>query len=153
MSNFSPEFLAAVVDTLLPGLPAAAIGDPQGAALPAATEIGVDRQLAAHLMHHPQRDRLAQRLALLAQLAGGEHNFSSADETDRTATMQALEATDAAAFDAFLLVVTADYYQTETVIHAMGWPVEPPQPHGYPLPPFTEALLAPVKTRPPLWRA
>jgi hypothetical protein len=134
---------------LLPGLPATATH----AALPAATQIGVDQQLATHLRHHPQRERLGEHLQVLAHLAGGEQTFVAAAPASRTAMIQMLEATDTSAFYAFLLVVTADYYQTESVIQAMGWPVDPPQPQGYPLPAFDEALLAPVKTRAPLWRS
>ena len=148
MKPFSQEFLTAVVDTLLPGLPATA----SHAALPAASQIGVDRQLADHLHQHPQRDRMAGRLAMLAQLAGNEQSFVSANVATRNHFIQNLEALDTPAFYAFLMVVTADYYETESVIRAMGWPVEPPQPRGYPLPAFDEALLEPVKTRAPLWR-
>lgn len=148
MKPFSQEFLTAVVDTLLPGLPATA----SHMALPAASQIGVDRQLADHLRQQPQRDRLAGRLTMLAQLAGGEESFVSADTDTRIRFVQSLEALDTPTFYAFLLVVTADYYETEAVIGAMGWPVEPPQPQGYPLPAFDEALLEPVKTRAALWR-
>jgi len=148
MSQFSPEFLTLVVDTLLPGLPATA----SHPALPAASQIGVDRQLADHLGQHPQRDRLAGRLGMLVQLAGDEQSFVRADMATRIRFIQSLEALDTAAFYAFLMVVTADYYETEAVIRAMGWPVKPPQPQGYPLPAFDEALLASVKTRAALWR-
>jgi len=149
MNDFSHEFLAAVVDTLLPGLSATE----SQAALPAAAQIGVDRQLADHLVTHPQRDRLAQRLQTLAQLAGGVSNFVASDEATRTVAMQALEQMDGPAFYAFLLVIAADYYQTDEVIRAMQWYVDPPQPRGYPLPPFDEARLATVKAREKLWRA
>ena len=118
----------------------------------AASQIGVDRQLADHLRQHPQRDRLGERLTILMQLAGGEESFVDTDMATRNRFIQSLEAHDTPAFSAFLMVVTADYYETESVIHAMGWPVEPPQPQGYPLPAFDEALLGPVKTRAPLWR-
>lgn len=149
MSDFLPQFLAAVVDTLLPGLPAT----DAHSLLPAATAVGVDRQLATHLRDHPHRERFADRLQALADLAGGEQNFVAADPAGRTALLQKLEALDTPAFYAFLLIITADYYQNPVVIQAMGWPVAPPQLHGYPLPAFDEALLAPVKTRAPLWRA
>jgi hypothetical protein len=149
MSDFSAQFLAAVVDTLLPGLPATATHRP----LPAATSIGVDQQLATHLRTHLHRERLAAWLQALVEVADGEENFTAAAPTAQIALIQRLEATNAPAFYAFLLVVTADYYQNATVIQAMGWLVEPPQPQGYPLPAFDETLLAPVKTRAPLWRA
>lgn len=149
MNRFSAEFLAAVVDTLLPGLPVTATHLP----LPAATELGVDQQLATHLRDHPHRERLGAQLQALAAVAGSEQNFIAADPATRTAIIQTLETTDAPAFYAFLLVVTADYYQNTTVIQAMGWPVTPPQPQGYPLPAFDEGLLAPVKTRAPFWRS
>lgn len=148
MKLFSQEFLTAVVDTMLPGLPATA----SHTALPAASQIGLDRQLADHLRQHPQRDRLVGRLSMLAELASGEQNFSNTDMATRIQFIQKLETLDTPAFYAFLLVVTADYYETKSVIRAMGWPVEPPQPQGYPLPAFDEALLAPVKTRVALWR-
>lgn len=66
--------------------------------------------------------------------------------------VQVLEQHHPTAFYAFLLVITAVYYQTDEVIRAMGWYVDPPQPRGYPLPTFDEQLLTPVKTRAALWR-
>lgn len=149
MSDFSLEFLTAVVDTLLPGLPATA----DQPALPAASQIGLDRSLLRYLIDHPQREQLSQRLHALAQEAGGVENFRLGDETQRAAAVQTLEQSDPAAFYAFLLVIAAAYYQTDDVIRAMGWYVDPPQPRGYPLRLFDEALLASVKTRSALWRA
>lgn len=148
MSAFSSQFLAAVVDTLLPGLPATATQPP----LLAGSAIGVDQQLATHLSDHPYRARLAGQLQALIAVAGSEQDFITAHLAARTALIQKVETTDASAFYAFLLVVTADYYQNPLVVAAMGWPVEPPQPQGYPLPPFDETLLTPVKARTPLWR-
>lgn len=149
MNDFSLEFLTAVVDTLLPGLPATE----QQPALPAASQLSIDRQLLRQLADQTQHEQLAQRLHLLAQVAGGMDNFIAGDESQRIAAVSALEQMDPAAFYAFLLVIAAAYYQTDEVIRAMGWYVDPPQPRGYPLPIFDEALLAPVKTRSALWRA
>ncbi|MFN8495611.1 MAG: hypothetical protein U0350_48910 [Caldilineaceae bacterium] len=149
MSDFSLEFLTAVVDTLLPGLPATA----DQPALPAASQIGLERHLLRHLLEHPQREQLTQRLHALAKVAGGVENFSLGDVALRTAAVQTLEQSDSAAFYAFLLVIAAAYYQTDEVIRALGWYVDPPQPRGYPLPLFDEQLLTPVKTRAALWRA
>lgn len=148
MSDFSLEFLTAVVDTLLPGLPATE----QQLAVPSASHLGLDRQLL-QLTKQPQHEPTVQRLHALAQVAGGMDHFITSDAVQRTAIIKTLERMDPAAFYAFLLVVTAAYYQTDEVIRAMGWYVDPPQPRGYPLPIFDEDLLAPVKTRSALWRA
>jgi hypothetical protein len=46
-----------------------------------------------------------------------------------------------------------DYYSHPKVLEAFGWPRTPPQPAGYTLEPFDEALLTPVKSRKPFWRS
>lgn len=142
-------FLAAVVDRLLPGLPATE----RAAALPAASEIAIDRRLRQHLRTHPDRIRLARALEAIAQRSGSAADFVTAGEAAAQAILQQVESSEPDAFAALLFVVSADYYEAEAVLRAFGWRVTPPQPQGYSLPPFSEDLLAPVKQRPALWRS
>lgn len=142
------DFLAAVVDTLLPGLPST----PTQSALPAASQLGVDLLLANHLRTHPQRERWLRLLQTIIQQAGGMDRFVTADEGARIAVLQAVEQADTPTFQVFMLIVAADYYQTDEVQRAFGWFADPPQPRGYPLPLWDEGLLAPVQQRPALWR-
>lgn len=148
MTDFSAEFLCAVVDTVLPGLPA----EGNNGALPPSSTLGVAGKLASHLASHRDRTRFTQVLQAIAEQAGGIEAFIEVDETARVATIQAVERAETAAFYALLLVINAEYYETDEVLRAFGWYVDPPQPRGYPLPLFDEGLLAPVKLREKLWR-
>lgn len=142
-------FLAAVVDSLLPGLPTTE----QAAALPAASEVGIDRRLGQHLRTHPDRAQLAQALEAIARQAGSAADFVTAGEVARQALLEQVESSDPGTFAALLFVVSADYYESEAVLRAFGWRATPPQPQGYSLPPFSEDLLDSVKRRPALWRS
>lgn len=146
--NFTPEFLEAVVDTLLPGLPATT----RAAALPPASQVGVAQQLARHLATHRDHDLLEEALTAIIDVAGDRQAFIMAQKDAATGILNQIEQTLPLAFQALLFVVSADYYEAAAVLQAFGWPTSPPQPQGYSLPPFNEALLQPVKKRPSLWR-
>ena len=62
MTAFDADFLRHVVDTLLPGLPA----DAHNPALPAASALQIDAQLADHLQRHLQRATLSFVLSHIA---------------------------------------------------------------------------------------
>ncbi|MEM7127261.1 MAG: gluconate 2-dehydrogenase subunit 3 family protein [Chloroflexota bacterium] len=149
MTSFTTDFLRAVVDTLLPGLP----GSDQTIALPAASEIGVDRQLAHHLATHNNREQLSQVLEAIAEKSDEMSVFVEADEEASTNILRNVETADQQAFQALLFVVSADYYENEEILRTLGWFARPPQPDGYPLSPFDETLLAPVKGRQKHWRS
>lgn len=142
------NFLHAVVDTLLPGLSATETD----ATLPAASEIGVAKKLLAHLDTHRDKAVLANVLATIAAEAGGEDGFVAGEEGVRTAVLQTVEQQQPDAFATLLFIVAADYYESETVLRAFNWRPTPPQPLGYPLPPFDEGLLEQVRKKRPFWR-
>lgn len=141
----TPEFLSAVVDTLLPGDD----GAPQ---LPSGTAAGVAAKLAQHLV--AGRDRAAHQVVLeaIASAAGSEEGFLRADAAGRIAAVRHVEAEMRGPFQVLVSLLLRDYYDAEPVLIAMGWRAEPPQPQGHALPRFDEALLEPVKRRGRMWR-
>ena len=59
------------------------------------------------------------------------------------------------AFKALLAEALASYYESPSVLAALGWRVAPPQPHGHEVPPNdgkTLRALEKVKSRGRLWR-
>jgi hypothetical protein len=141
----TPAFLSAFVDTLLPG-------DDGAPRLPSATDAGVATKLAHHLV--AGRDRLAHEVVLhaIANAARGDEAFVRADEAGRIAAVRRVEAEMRGPFQALVSVVLQDYYEAETVLVAMGWRADPPQPSGHVLSPFDESLLEPVRRRARMWR-
>ena len=126
-----PDFLRAVVDTLLPGEAVAPAGVPS---LPAGSPAGVD--LAPHA------ESLTSVLAAIARAAGGESDFPAADENRRTAILQSVQRDMPEAFARLLGVVLPDYYEAPAVLNALGWRSEPPQPMGHAVPAMDDATLA-----------
>lgn len=121
--------LAALLDTLLPG----------GNAWPPGSSVA--------LALSPDID--AAMSELLSALPA---SFTAGDE----AVLRDLEAKHPVAFDR---VVTEAYtaYYTDPAVRAViermtGYEARAPQPLGYALPPFDEALLDAQKRRPPFWR-
>ena len=139
-----PGFLSVVVDTLLPG-------DHGAPPLPTGTVAGV----ATELQHHvaaPDGAPHGVVLHAIASAAGGEEAFVRADAAGQIASVQRVEAEMPGPFHALVVLALRDYYQAELVLLAMGWRAEPPQPQGHVMPPFDDALLAPVKRRARMWR-
>ncbi|OGO67256.1 MAG: hypothetical protein A3H36_02175 [Chloroflexi bacterium RIFCSPLOWO2_02_FULL_71_16] len=88
----------------------------------------------------------------IARAAGGEDAFLAAGAARRADALRQVEAAMPDVFAALLLAVVEEYYDADAVLLAMGWPVEPPQPNGHPLPAFDEALVEKVRKRAPMWR-
>ena len=134
----TPEFLAAVIDTLLPG----------DDALPSGTQADLDP--AAYADSHG-----AAFAAIAAQVGGGEL-FVRADESARCEALKAVEQLKPDVFRALLVAVLSDYYEAPPVLAALGWRIDPPQPSGHAMPklddPTTERLER-VGRRGKLWRA
>jgi len=134
----TPEFLAAVIDTLLPG----------EEALPCGTRAGLDPAAYASA-HRAAFDAVAAQ-------AGSDERFARADESARTAILNAVERALPDAFRALLVAVLSDYYEAPPVLAALGWRIDPPQPSGHAMPklddPTTERLER-VGRRAKLWRA
>jgi len=134
-----PELVGAVVDALLPG-------DGGSPALPSATAAGVTARVeAGREAHRPVIEEIARA-------AGGEDAFLAAGAARRADALRQVEAAMPDVFAALLLAVVEEYYDADAVLLAMGWPVEPPQPNGHPLPAFDEALVEKVRKRAPMWR-
>ncbi|MBV9521469.1 MAG: hypothetical protein JO010_01665 [Alphaproteobacteria bacterium] len=142
----SPEFLRAIIDTLLPGM-----GAPEargGMHLPSGSEAGID------LARHAASARPI--LDAIAVAAGGAAAFAGASEAARAAILRRVERDRPDPFRAFVTLVLAEYYETPAVLTALGWRAAPPQPMGHPLPAMdaeTERRLDRVRRRAPLWRA
>ena len=133
----TPEFLAAVIDTLLPG----------DDALPSGTRAGLDP--AAYAASHR-----AVFDAFAAQ-AGSFERFIGADEGARTTAVTAVERALPDAFRALLVAVLSDYYETPALLTALGWRTDPPQPAGHTvanLDKSTAEGLERVRQRTKLWR-
>ena len=142
MTERDPAFLRAVVDTLLPA----------DEVLPSGAAAGVTEALAEYLRAHRDRETFARVLDAIAVRSGGEATFAGADESVRIAAVQSVEQEAGAAFQQLLTLVLADYCEAEIVLRAFGWRTDPPQPRGFELAPFDEALLARAKRRGRLWR-
>jgi hypothetical protein len=141
----TPEFLRAVVDTLVPG-------DDGVPPLPSATVAGVAAKLAEHLGADRARAQRELVLRAIAMASRGDEAFVRAEAAERVAIVRRVEAELRGPFEAFVSLVLQDYYEAEAVLLAMGWRAEPPQPQGHRLLPFDEALLEPVKRRGRMWR-
>ena len=140
----TPEFLRAVVDTLLPGEQGDA---PASAALPSGSAAGVD------LAKYAAAARPV--LDAIARAAGGAPAFARASEAARAAALSTVEQNLPDAFRALVTPVLTDYYESPAVLIAFGWRAEPPQPLGHALPPTDEVThqqLDRVKRRNKLWR-
>jgi hypothetical protein len=126
--------LEAVLDTLLPG-----DGDwPAAGALD-----GVAAQVAADVAPD----------ALLAALPD---DFALRDADAREAALRRLEAGEPAVFERLVAAAYLAYYTHDAVRAVLerrtGYEARPPQPLGYDLPPFDEALLEKQRRRAPFWR-
>ena len=131
----TPEFLAAVIDTLLPG----------DDVLPSGTAAGVVLAAGAH----------GPVLEAVRAQAGGTDAFSRSPEPARVAAVQAVERAHPEAFRALLAAVLSDYYESPPVLAAMGWRADPPQPAGHAMPTMddpTAERLERVRHRHRLWR-
>jgi len=126
----TPEFLAAVIDTLLPGDDVLSSGSAAGVRL---DDHAVLRTIAAR--------------------SGGEATFVAASEPARIAVLEAIERTEPAAFRALVTATLADYCDSPAVLTALGWSAAPPQPTGHRLLSTDESRTSAAQRRPPLWRA
>jgi hypothetical protein len=134
-------YLAAVLDTLLPG----DAGSP--APLPSGSRAGID--------FNDLSSTQAEALRTIAEEAGSEAEFATVPAAKRAEVMRRVEAKAPTAFQALLAAALMRYYQSEAVTTAMGWRTAPPQPGGHKLPMTDEATwarLEKVRTRGRIWR-
>jgi hypothetical protein len=134
----SPAFLAALLDTLLPGEPP----------LPRGSAVGLDLR-AVMEAYQPVFDAIAARV-------GGADSFASASEAERIAALKEIERTMPDTFRALLAAILTEYYDGDAALTAMGWRTAPPQPTGHAVEPIGETtwqMLEKVKQRGKLWIA
>jgi hypothetical protein len=137
-------FIAAVVDTLLPGDSGRPEGEP---ALPAGSAAGIDLDALAKA-YHAVFDAIARQ-------AGSAAAFTIADDPARIVAVQAIERTMPVAFRALLSYLLAEYYESTPVLTAMGWRSGPPQPQGHEMSDNDGTMaerLNRVRTRSKHWR-
>ncbi len=116
----TPAFLAAVVDTLLPG----EASSPDGRiALPSGTAAGVDLG--------PYREAARPVLQAIADAAGDPQAFVDLGGAGRRGILQAVQREAAEEFARLLALLLPDYYESAQVLRAFGWRTEPPQPLGH----------------------
>jgi hypothetical protein len=140
----TPEFLRAVVDTLLPGEVAAPAGEQH---LPAGSVAGVD--LGKHLVASQAV------LQAIVNTAGDASSFVAASETRRIDILQSVQRDAPEDFARLLNALLPDYYETPVVLNALGWRSKPPQPQGHIVPAMddtTRARLERVRSRGKRWR-
>lgn len=127
--------LDAVLGTLLPG----------DGPWPCAAGLGLAGGLRAELGEDAAR--------LLAGLPGG---FAALDAPAREQALRALEAAEPARFERLVVAAYTAYYVDArvraTIERETGYEDRPPQPLGYELEPFDEALLERQRARAPFWR-
>jgi len=137
-------FIAAVVDTLLPGDSGGPSGEPR---LPPGSAAGIELGVLAKA-HQALFDAIANQ-------AGGVDAFITGDEPARVIFVQAVERAIPDAFRSLLSALLADYYESSPVLVAMGWRTEPPQPQGHQLyfiHPAIKSAIYRVHNRGKLWR-
>jgi hypothetical protein len=128
--------LLAILDTMFPG------DDGEPPLLPA-SQAGLD--LA-------KLERLAEPVAAAL---GDADAFLTAAPAERVAKLRIAELNAPTALKALLAEALASYYESPSVLAALGWRVAPPQPHGHEVPPNdgkTLRALEKVKSRGRLWR-
>jgi len=133
----TPEFLAAVIDTLLPG----------DDVLPSGTAAGIP-PLGVIKAHR-------SILEAIAMQAGGIAAFVKADEPARAAVLQQVERTASDAFRVLVVALSSDYYESAPVLTALDWRLEAPQPAGHSIRQTSDATtgqLERVRRREKLWR-
>ncbi|MFN3854485.1 MAG: hypothetical protein ACK4M0_08800 [Phreatobacter sp.] len=136
-------FLAAVIDTILPGEEV----NGQGRPLPAGSRVGLDGR--AHAAGH------GAVFARIAEAAGGPAGFVAADADRREAVLATVEAAAFAPFRALVNALLADYYEHPDVLACFGWRSAPPQPEGHAIAGADAAFgaaLERVRARGPIWR-
>lgn len=90
--------------------------------------------------------------AIELESARGGAAFPALPPDRRDGVLLRVEAT-APLFFAWLVDLTyRGYYVSPDVHAALGYDGRPPQPRGFPVAPFDEALLSRQMARPPLWR-
>lgn len=128
-------FPSALLDTLLPG----------GAGFPSASAAGI----ASAMTSEEERRLLASaRFALPS-------DFLDRGEGGRIMAVEALETRLGKDFDALVVAAYSRYYTSASVLEVITSTTgyrHPPQPFGYDLAVFDDAVVSKARTNPPSWR-
>jgi len=145
----SEPFLSAVIDAILPGERAGPDDASHATSLlPSGTQAGLE--LAADDRRH------AAVLRLIAARGGGEAAFAAATPKERATVLAAVDQESSEAFRALVGTLLQDYYETPSVLAAMGWRDGGAQPQGHEVQEADAATLRrldTVRARGPIWRA
>jgi hypothetical protein len=129
--------LAMFLDTLIPG----------DAQFPAPSAL----DLAPALLAHERFGVITGQIAALIP-----QGFDSLDADAREAAARQVEQAQPELFSAFVTGLYSLYYTHPQVLGVIasiaGYVARPPQPEGYELPPFDEAVLKVTRTRAPHFR-
>ena len=129
--------LTALLDALLPG----------GEGFPSASAIGLAVWIDGHERFAPVVQDLLDRLP---------DGFATMSGDKRMRTIETVESEHSSLFGSALVAAYSGYYTHPDVLAVIearcGYKAQPPQPGGYQLPAFDEAILALPRTRAPLWR-
>lgn len=142
--NVSNKTVCALLDCLIPG--------EEATGWPAAGQMGLGtRFIELMRLLHRDGDQLLNSL-----FNALPKDFSDAAAETQVASIVSLEKKYPAIFEATLKACYSAYY-THPKVRAIietktGYEARPPQPQGYPLEPFDESLLDPVRARGPIWR-
>jgi hypothetical protein len=140
--------LAAALDALVPRS-----GDGR---MPGAGELGLARRVAEVARGAPDLAAAVRRgLAALATLARarGAAGVEALPVPEREALLRELAEREPGFLPGLLFHTFAGYYQHPQVLEALGLEPRPPFPKGYAMAASDlDALLAPVRARPPLYR-
>lgn len=130
------EKIGALADTLLPG----------GDGFPAASTVGLPAWIIA-------RDEYAAAVTRILELLSA--NFETLAPWQREVEARLLEASYQDAFEGFVTAAYAGYYTSLPVLAVIeektGYHARP-QPFGYALPPFDEAIVSVAGQSPRSWR-
>ena len=138
--------LAAVLNRLVPP-----VSD-----LPGAGDLGILAAVEGRARRHRN---LRQALSTImeafsldpaAHAAGG---FAALPVEEQDDSIRQIRATMPGQFDTFLKLVYTVYYMEPEVLKQIGAPDHPPQPQGFELAPWNEAILEQARERTPFWRA
>ena len=128
--------IGALADTLLPG----------GAGFPAASTVGLGGWIVA-------RDEYASAVMRILELLSA--NFETLAPWQREVELRLLETSHKNAFEAFVSAAYAGYYTSLPVLavieEATGYHARP-QPFGYALAPFDDAIVSVSSKSPRSWR-
>lgn len=133
--------LVALLDTIVP----------PRAGIPGAGELGLGVGVVEDARSTGHLDDLHTVLAALPE------EFETVDAAGREAALRDLEVVDPQRVASVVNMAYTAYYTHPRVLAGVsertGYNTGPPQPSGYALAPFDEALLDPVRERPFSWRS